>query len=366
MRRTLGALAACAVLASGCGGAEEPSDDRDNDSTAGLDEVAATVSLEPTPTPIIDAGPKATYTGLPAPEELAEQPVVVVKVSNNDDRSLAALIGLESADVVIEERIEDRATRFAAIFHSEIPAVLGPVRSARTTDGDLLVNLGEPILVFSGANIGVLGELRALSAEDHVVLVLDTGSNQHHYRDQDFRAPDNLFTDLRQVIDDFSDAAGAAQPIFTFRDEESGPRPPSIDGLGFTVTGRDTVSYVYRDRTGYVRVQDGAIHVTREGISLDTTNLVVMEVPYRPNAHTAGSVDAVTVGEGPVNVLIGGRRWSGTWTRADRFAPYVFRSDDGAEIMLEPGRTWLTLVPQESYTFEVESNISHLVLGAGG
>lgn len=319
------------------------------------DEGSGSESAEPIPD-----GPKATLTGLPADEGLAERPAVVVKISNNDDRSLEALIGIDAADIVIEERIEDRATRFAAIFHSELPAEVGPVRSARTTDLDLLRNLGTPILVFSGANVSVLRELRDLALDEDVVLVVNDDSGTYHYRDSDYSAPDNLFSDAMLVAEDFAETAGEAAPIVVFRGSDTDTRPASVDGSGFTVAGRDLVSFVHVDGVGYVRVQDGEVHRTREGTELAATNVVVMETAYVPNANDQASIDAITVGEGPVSVLIGGRRWDGVWSRPQAGDAYRFRADSGAEVLLEPGRTWITLVPAGTYEFAVDAEIADL------
>ena len=373
MRRAVAALIALAVLAAACGGGDdEPAADEIEDTTSAETDDSASDGEDDEPAdsattaPVeIEEGPKAPFTGLAADEELLEQPGIVVKISNNDDRSLEALIGIEFADVVIEERIEARATRFAAIFHSDVPELVGPVRSARTTDIDLLTNLGNPILIFSGANLNVLRDLRELALDDGVVLVVDDGSGEYLFRDTDFRAPDNLFIDATVALDEFGGDAGRPDPILTFRDAESETRPVSVDGSAVTVTGRDIVSFVFDPSRGYVRVQDGAVHVTREGTPIVVTNLVVMETQYIPNATDPQSIDAITVGDGPVSVLIGGRRFDGSWSRADEASPYVFRTDDGDEIVLEPGNTWITLAPAGSFEFGADAETQGLVLEPG-
>lgn len=369
MRRAVAALIALAVLATACGGGDdEPADqevpdtsdvESDEADSTEQDDAAETATTAPVE---IEEGPKAPFTGLAADEELLEQPAIVVKISNNDDRSLEALVGIEFADVVIEERIEDRATRFAVIYHSDVPELVGPVRSARTTDLHLLTNLGNPILVFSGANVNVLRDLRELALDGGVVLLVDDGTGEYLFRDTDFRAPDNLFIDATTALDDFGGDAGRPDPILTFRDAESETRPVSVDGSAVTVTGRDIVSFVFDPARGYVRVQDGAVHVTREGTPIVVTNLVVMETQYVPNATDPQSIDALTVGDGPVSVLIGGRRFDGSWSRADEASPYVFRTDDGDEIVLEPGTTWMTLAPPGSYEFGADAETQGLVL----
>lgn len=367
---------ALALAVASCGAEDDGAVDEQaqGDDAPGLEQSAGedrpANADEPTesaePPPRIDPGPKATLTGLPADASLASTPAVVVKISNNDDRSVAALIGIDSADIVIEERIEDRATRFAAIFHSDLPPLVGPVRSARTTDVDLMRNLGSPILVFSGANISVLSEIRDLSRDGGVVPVVNDDSETYHYRDGDYSAPDNLFTDAVLVGADFAEAAGAAMPILAFRTNESDTRSASIDGTGVTIEGRDVVSFVHHGVLGYVRVQDGAVHVTRDGVPLTATNVVVMQVDYVTNADDAQSVDAVTTGTGVVNVLIDGRRWEGTWKRESAEEPYSFFDRNGVEVVLEPGTTWLTLVPKGTYRFEVEAEIVSLVAGGAG
>jgi len=99
----------------------------------------------------------APFTGLSAaiPSNL---PAVLVKVSNNNSSSRAALIGLDQADVVFEERIEASATRFAAVFHSSPPPNVGPVRSGRTTDIQITQNLNRPVMGYSGSNQGVAAQ----------------------------------------------------------------------------------------------------------------------------------------------------------------------------------------------------------------
>lgn len=362
-------MLALGLVSAACGGAqltiEADAGTAPHVASTDAESGAATTNAAPSTTApvVIEEGPKAPFTGLAAEERLLDAPALVVKISNNDDRSLEALIGLDTADVVIEERIEDRATRFAAIFHSRLPDFVGPIRSARTTDLALLANLGTPLLVFSGANVAVLSELRQFARDDGAVLIPDAGDGTYHFRDTDFSAPDNLFIDLGVVRDEFGAEAGIPIPIFAFRDAETDTRPASVDGSGVTVVGRDTVSFVHDPARGYVRVQDGAVHVTRDGVPLVSANVIVMETRYVPNANDAESVDAITVGEGPVDIMIGGLRFSGTWSRSVDTEPYVFTAADGDEIVLEPGTTWVTLVPQGTYEFSVDQASRGLVLG---
>ena len=61
--------------------------------------------------------------------------------------------------MVYEEMVEGSLTRLVAVFHSQDPAVVGPVRSVRVSDFDILAAYNHPLLAASGANPGVLRAL---------------------------------------------------------------------------------------------------------------------------------------------------------------------------------------------------------------
>ena len=114
------------------------------------------------------AGTSTTTTTIVAREPLtgvvlgAPRPALVVKVDNVDAEPQS---GLNQADLVFEEIVEGQATRFAAVFNSMEANPVGPIRSARTQDVDLLQSLNDPALAYSGANEGVNAALQAAGFE---------------------------------------------------------------------------------------------------------------------------------------------------------------------------------------------------------
>ena len=316
-----------------------------------------------TTTTSVPTGPYLPLTGEPvdADSPLLEQAAIVVKISNNESVQ-DNWQGIDQADIVIEERIEANATRFAAVFHSVLPEAVGPIRSGRTSDLDLLTNLGTPILVYSGANPSVTGQLRSLEDEGLVTLVVDRGTNVDLVRDNDFSRPDNLFSNLVEIEADYRETAGVAAPLFEYRHADSDERAIGTLGEGVTVEGADSVSFVWDEARGYVRVQNGEVHDTLDETPFVFDNVVVLEVEYTPSTFAPGSVDAETVGGGPLNLLIGGKRYEGTWARESRTAAYEFFDSAGEPLLLDPGQTWMTLVPSGSYEFDVAPEIAALVL----
>src|SRR6185436_2618407 len=96
--------------------------------------IAATTTVPPSTAPPV---PIATLTGLPDPSgESHTRPALSVKVENTPDARPQT--GIDQADVVYEEEVEGNITRFLAIFNSTAPETIGPVRSVRLQDPDII------------------------------------------------------------------------------------------------------------------------------------------------------------------------------------------------------------------------------------
>ena len=96
---------------------------------------------------VIDTPATWSLTGLAGPDDAQWKPIVVVKVENNS--LVRPQTGLESADLIFEELVEGGASRFAAVFQSNIPDEVGPVRSVRHVDVSLAAPIAD-VFVFSG------------------------------------------------------------------------------------------------------------------------------------------------------------------------------------------------------------------------
>ena len=272
-------------------------------------------------------------TGLPSGR--SGESAIVVKVDNSTRARPQA--GLEQADVVIEQEVEGGVTRLAAIFQSQAPNRIGPVRSARTTDISFLNALGQPGLAYSGAN-EVVDTLIVRQASVRNYSAARFGG---YWRDNARSAPSNLYTGISQ----FSTQAAAPPAWFHFAAE------PVVDG-------QVTSSFVARFPSTSVtwtwagdawqRSQDGQQHTAETGAVLEATNVIVAQVPIGGSGlcdSTGASVpEQVWAGQGPVSVFVNGRRVDGTWVRPTLSDPALLVSADGLPIELQPGTTWIELV----------------------
>ena len=153
-------------------------------------------------------------------------PVLAVKIDNIVNARPQT--GLAGADIVYVLPVEGGLSRFCAIFSSHLPPVVGPVRSARDDDLQLLRQFGRPAFAYSGAQPQLLPVVERARIVD-----LYAGRVGGYYRDDLRAAPYNLYARTSQLLAEAHGASTARDIGFRF-----GPAP-----AGGTVTAARSVSY---------------------------------------------------------------------------------------------------------------------------
>lgn len=277
----------------------------------------------------------ATATDLPA---------LAVKIDNV--ANARPQLGIRHADVVVEEMVEGSFTRLIAIYQSGEPAQVGPVRSIRSTDFDVLAMLDWPLLAASGANGGVLGQLDGA----RVVNVNALEAGNAYYRASGRRAPHNMFATTARLRA-FAGSQGATPgSVFTYRDAAA-PVPGSPSGGVFIDFGNSDARWTWdAPRAAWTRLQNGSAHVDADGGVVAPQNVVVLEVTYGVSAIDAESPEAHTVGSGTAHVFTGGNVATGTWSRSAATDPFTLKDAAGNVIGLTAGQTWVELAPAGAVT----------------
>ncbi|MEQ8719242.1 MAG: DUF3048 domain-containing protein [Acidimicrobiales bacterium] len=301
---------------------------------------AATDPDDPSATPGPDPAPEfvSVLTGLGVDEAVLSRPAVVVKVDNSEDAR--PQIGFNQADVVVEIIVEG-ITRLAGVFQSSDIDIVGPARSARASDPDIVANFGRPLMAFSGANDGVLGIIRQAAAEGKLVDARWDAVPGAYFRQGPNVAPHNLYVNIDSLRTELGAGAGTPPAMFSFRAPgESGSGTPSA-GVSIVYTGGLDVSYAWDDALGgWARFQRGTAHTDADGVQAAPSNVVILFTEY---LFGGGSPQAISTGEGEAWVLTDGGIVRGRWSRPDPAAPWQIVDDAGAPIGLTPGTTWLAL-----------------------
>ncbi|WP_051969457.1 DUF3048 domain-containing protein [Kitasatospora azatica] len=259
---------------------------------------------------------------------------LAVKIDNVGAHTQAIHQGLAQADIVYWIQVEGGLSRFLAVYDANhLPAMIGPVRSARQTDIPLLQQYGHLDLAYSGAISGLL-PLLAQADLQNVTPFTDPGAFTH-------RAMDPTFVDPHQILAKFP-SVPARSPGFVF-----GAAPGGGSPLGSMTWHLPAASIgVHFNGSSYDVAVDG--HPAWSG----TATVVVQHVSIVPGLftdHNAGHPDnevfTQTTGSGPAEVLRDGSVWSTHWNRPDPAAGTSFTLPDGSAMTFATGPVLLVLVP---------------------
>lgn len=265
-----------------------------------------------------------------------ERRVLAVKIDNV--AAARPQSGINEADIVFEERVEDGRTRLIAVFHSTPADPVGPIRSVRTSDPKILENLASPLLASSGGNAGARRFLADSALTDVGVLAFP----DLYWRNRGRRAPHNLYANST----DLWTAGGAGvgpPPSFRFRPPgeplPAGSTPVRDVHITF---GKTDVSYSWTG-SGWARSQDGTPHVDTAGIQVAPTNVVVQFIGYSPSPADLASPEANVVGTGDAWVLLDGHLIEAQWVRSTPGSPTLLFDTAGEVLPINAGRTWVEL-----------------------
>jgi hypothetical protein len=257
---------------------------------------------------------------------------LAVKIENTPEARPQA--GLDDADVVYEEVVEGGITRFWAVFDSRIPTAVGPIRSVRALDPDLVAPL-HAVVAYSGGTAPNVDAIRAATT----TWVDETNADGAFYRTPDRLAPHNLYARAPQLLTRGRPAAPPA--LFSYSTGPPSGTPVRGMTLGFAPPYDVTYTYAATTRT-WVRSYHGVPHRAASGSVLAPTNVIVQFVDY------TGTGAARLVGDAPTQaawVFTAGRRIEGHWSKPDATTPTRFTDRTGAPIGLRPGPTWVELLP---------------------
>lgn len=295
-------------------------------------------TIEPTTTTEPDVL-RMPLTGVPIsdPSEIPQRPAQAVKIDNVGPARPQS--GLNEADIVFEEIINDGATRFAAVFHSQGVDTVGPVRSGRHPDIEILEAFDHPLFVWSGGNAGVTYYIQRSELVD-----LSANHTSGYYRRSGRRRPWNLYTSSEAMWSHTPAEFHVPPQVFKYlRPDEPITNGEAATTINVTMDNVK-VRWEYDSDTGlYYRFQDGGPHNTENSGQVTTNNLVLMMANYLPSPIDARTPDAQTLGSNPVYVFTGGTVRVGSWLRFASTDPYQFFDNftDLNPIKLQPGRSWV-------------------------
>lgn len=328
--RPAAALVCAVLLSASCSSDGGPEPARAEARTSRSPTPRFTPSTEPLPPP------PATLTGR---TDGRDGPVFAVKLDNT--RQAHPQYGLKKADVVYVEQVEGGVTRLAAIYSSQLPKYVGPVRSARISDIELLRQYGRVALVYSGSQRKLVRPLRRSKLK-----LLSFDDNRRGYARSPRRpAPYNVIGTMPTLRKRAGRVDRPTAVGYLFGPAPTGGRSARAFTAHFPAARVGGVWSASRQR--WLLSMDGRPSMAAEGGRLGPTTFVVQFVTitgsrYR-DINGAVTPNSRTVGRGKALIFRDGRAYNARWSRprADKPTSYTIR---GRPAVFAPGQIWVALL----------------------
>lgn len=280
----------------------------------------------------------ARLSGVQVPIELNKLPVTGVMIENSPDARPQS--GLNEAGVVFEAIAEGGITRFLALFQTEQPVYIGPVRSVRPYYLDFLAPFDAGI-AHAGGSGAALEQVRSGAFKD-----LDQFYNGGAYQRVDSRyAPHNLYTSRAQLLDLQNQKGWGTSNFKSFlRKAEKPSATVTAKTIDLSISGYLYDPHYDYDAASntYKRSEGGKPHTDeKSGIQLGPKVVVALVMPQ----HYEGIYSVYDdTGSGKAFIFQDGTVTEGTWSKADRNTQLSLGDANGSPLPINPGQTWFSLV----------------------
>lgn len=278
--------------------------------------------------------------------------------------------GGQYADIVYEGILyRDGATRISFLYSDSLdegaPTSAGPIRSARIGHV-LLREEWQSGLIYAGGprkeenNIAEMFE--QLGASDKGVLfdLLTSKFDDFRQRVKGLKGPDNLDVNVVGLRNQIPTNYTAQPHAFLFADSS-----PYIDGYNLayninldwghvkwvshlTYNESENLYYRYSGDAPYYTFATADDRSEENQVWMSFSNVIIQRVPYEYTNNNKIMPVMQSVGKGNADIFIGGRYIPGYWVRESTDGPTVFYDDQGNELQLTRGKTYIAHLPPES------------------
>ena len=291
--------------------------------------------------PLAKQQAKNFFTGLAG----ENKQILVVKI--DDTNAAHPQIGVESADVVYVEQVEGGLTRLAAIYTSKLPPLIGPIRSARISDIELLAQFGRVGFAYSGAQSKMRPVIAAANLEN---LSAERNPPSIYGKDPDRQGPVDMILKPDLLLERANAnpkirIETATASVFPFGDAPKGETNTAVAKLKWP-----SAKYELRwDSTNekWLIYFNEKPNMAANGEHLYADTAIIQIVSITPSIYgdKFGEITpfSKTTGSGKAVMLRDGFSYQISWRRNLETDVTTWMSEDGGVANFKPGRTWIFL-----------------------
>jgi hypothetical protein len=322
---TLSALTATGLMLTACGGSDSssPASGQDPQKVEGGQSITQFWPL----------------TGLKVGSDQTsalDHPVLVAKMDNTF--SSKPQVGLSKADMVVEELVEGGLTRLAAFYYSDIPDNVGPIRSMRASDIDV-VSPVHATMVTSGAAGKTIARIKGA----HIPFYGEGSKGM--YRSTQRAAPYNLFVHLNEIAKTTKSKAATPPDYLKWGSDKDLPKGIKVSTINAKFSAGHTTEWKFENGS-YHNLNSNA----PAGDQFPATNVLVLRVREGDAGYLdpAGNHVPETLLTGKGNALLfhNGRMFAANWHKGKAPTSQItLTTKKGQKLEVPAGRTWIELVP---------------------
>ena len=288
---------------------------------------------------------KNVLTNLPG----TNGPVLAVKI--DDTNAAHPQVGLNSADVIYIEQVEGGLTRLAAIFTDKIPDLIGPVRSARISDIEILEQYGRVGFAYSGAQSKMRPVLAAANLEN---MSAERNPPSIYQSDKTRYAPTNMMVDakalLKKTIEDEGKKIDTVKSIGWQFGKGSELAKPLASAEVKWPAAKYGMTWSKSEKR-WLLTFNGKPNLDSNGRQLGSANFVIQKVAITDSIYgdKFGGVTPMsnTVGSGTGYLLRDGKIVSIKWERPSAQVGTIWTLADGTVANFADGQVWIALTDTE-------------------
>ncbi|MDI3406662.1 DUF3048 domain-containing protein [Streptomyces cavernicola] len=266
-------------------------------------------------------------------------PGQVLAVKFDNARGARPHHNLNKADIVYVEKVEGGMSRLMGVYASRKPASVGPVRSARESDVELLRQFGHPALAYSGVRSSLTSYLNRSP-----IYVRSHGRvPSAYFRSASRQAPHNLFVKPTALLKSAPKASLAKDIGFRFGAAPQGGVKTSSRTVRYA-----SASHTFRWSSKLQRWRvsfDGSPAMQTNGKQMAPRTVVIQHVAMPPSKYrdVNGAVTPYikTIGSGKATVLRDGKAYSTRWSRPTAESGTTFTLANGQRMPFATGQVWV-------------------------
>ena len=300
-------------------------------------------------------------------------PMMVMVNNSGSGTGRFAPWGTQYADVTYEMMLtRNGVTRMIFVFSDFVPDSVGPIRSVRHPAIMIHSEWQAGFLFWGGPDVPNNSIVKFFIETDvrrkgilfdGVGVASRVPPARLWNRVKNVAPPSNLNVNLSGVRDLIAEDYAAPARPFLFTDERLYDDRASVQRFGLDFGGGGYISHFTYDGAtdSYLRTVDANEETVQymaypssesrmnrreeERIPLSYQNVIVQRVEYH-FANNHGSMPLMdAVGSGNADIFIGGRYIPGYWVRTDLDSPTYYFDENGSQIQLSRGKTFIAMLP---------------------